>query len=87
MRQHKCSQMARSITITSIILLGLTVAWLVFVVATEAVRWQFLAVAGTHFVWSIVVNKQFTLKNYNYLGIIHTVLTVVFFGYGYAFLD
>lgn len=78
--------MAKSIIIVSIALISLTLIWLVYALATEPLRWQFLAAGAVHFIASIIVNKQMTYKNYNYLGIAHTTLTVLLFGYGYIVL-
>jgi hypothetical protein len=49
-------------------------------------KWQFLTAGGIHFLMSIIINRQFTQKNRNYLGIIHGILMVSFFGFGYFFL-
>lgn len=78
--------MAKYITVFSISLFVLTFLWLVYAFLNEPLRWQFLGAGGLHFIASIVVNKQMTFKNYNYLGIAHTVAMIVFFGYGYIAL-
>jgi len=78
--------MTKSVIVFSIVLFLCSGFWLVYAFATEPLRWQFLAAGAIHFIASIVVNKQMTFKDYNYLGIAHTTATVLFFAYGYVAL-
>jgi|GEM_PF-1836266 len=86
MRLLRCTRMAKSVIVFSVVLFVSSGLWLFYVVTTEPVRWQFLAAGAIHFIASIIVNKQITFKNNNYLGIAHTTLTVLFFAYGYVAL-
>lgn len=79
--------MAKGYKILSTITIVATVIWFfTFGIARHPVQWHFLAVAGVHFILSIIINRQFIKSQYNYLGIIHGFLMVSLGFYGYFFL-
>lgn len=79
--------MAKSYQILSIIAILATVVWFfTFGISRHPVQWHYLAVAGVHFILSIIINRQFVKSQYNYLGIIHGFLMVTLGFYGYFFL-
>jgi cytochrome b len=79
--------MSLSYRIFSIIIIVLSVIWFVMELSQRRFeQWHFLAAGGVNFIAAMIINRQFTRKEYNYLGIIHGVFMVGFFGYGYFFV-
>lgn len=61
--------------------------WFVYEVnLRHGVKWHYMTAGGLNFIISIIVNRQLIDREYNYLGIIHVVFAVAFFGYGYFFM-
>ncbi len=76
--------MARPYLYTSLLFLILTVLWLGYEFnLRHFVRWHFMVSGAIHFLLAVIINRQYTKKNVNYLGWIHVVAAVVFFGLGY----
>ncbi|BAO55941.1 hypothetical protein [Nonlabens marinus] len=76
--------MSKTYFYSSIVALLLTLTWLGYELSLRHfVKWHFLVAGGIHFLLAIIINRQFTKKDINYLGWIHVVLAVVFFGYGH----
>ena len=79
--------MSNTIKFISLTIIILSIAWLIYELSLRrSVQWHFMTAGGINFIISIIVNRQFTKRDYNYLGILHVVFAVVFFGYGYFFL-
>ena len=79
--------MSNSFKWTSIIVLIITLAWLLYALAQRhPAQWQFFTAGGVHFIMAVIINRQFVKKNHNYLGIAHVVLMILFFAYAYLFL-
>ncbi|WP_157686626.1 hypothetical protein [Nonlabens sp. Hel1_33_55] len=78
--------MSKPFFYSSIIAIALTILWLTYEFQLHHfVRWHFLAAGGLHFIMSIIINRQFTIRT-NVLGWIHVSLAVIFFAYGYFLL-
>jgi len=70
----------------SIAFIVLTVIWLAYEFSLRhLVKWHFLVAGGIHIILAIIINRQFTKKNVNYLGWIHVICGVLFFAYGHFF--
>ncbi|WP_146126700.1 hypothetical protein [Nonlabens agnitus] len=79
--------MSKPFLYSSIIMISLTVIWLIYEFQLHHfVKWHFLTVGAIHIIMSIIINRQFTTKDINYLGWIHVVSGVVFFAYGHFIL-
>ncbi|QJP35724.1 hypothetical protein F0365_15600 [Nonlabens sp. Ci31] len=79
--------MSKTYQFASVITIGVTLFWFCYaMMQRHPQKWQFLTAGGIHFLMSIIINRQFTQKNRNYLGIIHGIFMVCFFGSGYFFL-
>jgi hypothetical protein len=79
--------MAKGYSIASIFMIVVTVVWFVFALSSsEIIKWHFLTAAAINFLMAMVINRQFTSKRYNYLGIAHVVLMVGLGFYGYFFI-
>lgn len=79
--------MSKPFQIASIIIIILTAVWfLILGLDKYTPQWQFLTAGGIHFLMSIIINRQFVKSQYNYLGIIHSILMVALGGYGYFFV-
>jgi hypothetical protein len=76
--------MSKPFLILSLITIGLTIAWLGYEFSLRHfIKWHFLVSGGFHFLLAVIINRQFTKKDVNYLGWIHVVFAVVFFAYGH----
>ncbi|MEO9953415.1 MULTISPECIES: hypothetical protein [Nonlabens] len=79
--------MSRAFQIASIFIIALTALWFGYeMMLRHSVQWHFLTAGGINFLMAVIINRQYTQKDYNYLGIIHGVLMVSLFGYGYFFV-
>ncbi|WP_124979717.1 hypothetical protein [Nonlabens xiamenensis] len=79
--------MSRAYQLASLLVIFGTLIWWVYALTQRhQVQWQYLTAGGIHFLMAIIINRQLTEKNYNYLGIIHVSLMILLFGYGYLFL-
>ncbi|AGC77604.1 hypothetical protein [Nonlabens dokdonensis] len=79
--------MSRAYQFSSLLIIALTILWFAYeMMLRHSVQWHFLAAGGINFLTAIIINRQFTDKKYNYLGIIHVVFMVLLFGYGYFFI-
>jgi cytochrome b len=79
--------MSLAYRIFSIVIILLSLAWLASELSQRRlVQWHFLAAGGVNFIAAMVINRQFTQRQYNYLGMVHVVFMVLFFGYGYFFI-
>jgi hypothetical protein len=79
--------MSKTYQVASVMTIAVTLLWFCYaMMQRHPEKWQFLTAGGVHFLMSIIINRQFTKKNRNYLGIIHGILMVSFFGFGYFFL-
>jgi len=62
----------------------MTIGWLGYEFSLRHfVKWHFLVAGGIHFLMAVIINRQFTKKDINYLGWIHVVLAILFFAYGH----
>lgn len=79
--------MSRVYQLASIIIISLTVLWFCYeLTLRHSEKWHFLTAGAINFLMAVIINRQFTQKDRNYLGIIHGVFMVVLFGYGYFFI-
>lgn len=79
--------MSRGLQLLSISTILVSLAWFLLLgIARHPVQWQYLTVAGVHFIMSIIINRQFVKGKYNYLGIIHGVIMISLGFYGYFFI-
>jgi cytochrome b len=79
--------MSKSYQIFSIIIIVLSIAWFIIELSQRRFeQWHFLTAGAINFIAAMIINRQFTLREYNYLGIVHVVFMVAFFGYGYFFI-
>ncbi|WP_194852149.1 hypothetical protein [Nonlabens antarcticus] len=76
--------MSRPFLFSSLIIIGLTVFLLGYELTLHHfVKWHFLVTGAVHFIMAIIINRQYTKKDINYLGWIHVVAAVLFFAYGH----
>ncbi|MEN8817629.1 MAG: hypothetical protein ABF274_12285 [Nonlabens sp.] len=79
--------MSKAYKYSSLIIIALTVIWFCYeMTLRHSEKWHFLTAGAVNFLTAIIINRQFTQKEYNYLGIIHGVFMVTLFGYGYFFI-
>ncbi|WP_157111423.1 hypothetical protein [Nonlabens spongiae] len=79
--------MSRSVKAFSLCIIIVTSAWFVYeLTLRQGIKWHFLTAGAVNFLAAIIVNRQFTYRSYNYLGIFHVMLAILLFGYGYFFL-
>ncbi|WP_303686135.1 hypothetical protein [Nonlabens dokdonensis] len=79
--------MSRIYQLSSLLIIALTILWFTYeMMLRHSVQWHFLTAGGINFLAAVIINRQFTQKRYNYLGIIHVVFMVLLFGYGYFFI-
>jgi hypothetical protein len=79
--------MSKAFKYTSILIITITVAWFCYEMTLRHLeQWHFLAAGAVNFLMAVIINRQFTQKKRNYLGLIHTVFMVGLFGSGYFFI-
>ncbi|MGB3591908.1 MAG: hypothetical protein WBA16_09530 [Nonlabens sp.] len=71
----------------SIVVIALTTVWFLYAIQLRhPEKWQYLTAGAVNFIMAIIINRQFTDSNYNYLGIIHVIFMTTLASYGYFFL-
>jgi hypothetical protein len=79
--------MSNAFKYASIMIITITITWFCYEMTQRHLeKWRFLTAGAVHFLMAVIINRQFTQKDRNYLGIIHGIFMVALFGCGYFFI-
>jgi len=79
--------MSKAYRYASLLIIAITLVWFCYELSQRHLeKWHFLTAGAINFLMAVMINRQFTKKNHNYLGVIHGVFMVAFFGCGYFFI-
>jgi hypothetical protein len=79
--------MSNAFKYASIMIITITITWFCYEMTQRHLeKWHFLTAGAINFLMAVIINRQFTQKDRNYLGIIHGTFMVALFGCGYFFI-